>query len=302
MKQWQKFLLAIGAGALAMKAAEAVAETTPTPTPKPPGKAGLPSGKGIFIEQLIKQGKNPAHLIQRLKYLGMEWVAIEIAWFGPPGPSWTHGPTGISHNLEDGSLAAFVPELVAAGIQVWVWGFPSPDRQAAFVQYVKDAYEAAPQVSGVIIDPEKPYYGTSSSPNQHGPALEGLVAALQGLGRPVGVTSYGFTNYHPKFPWQAISGADFGMPQLYSDDIGDDYPNKGDDSWRKLGIDHIVPLNGAYGKEHTPNEMSKQAQLSDTSDGAIGWWNYRHLVIDQDWDQAGRVAAVREFSEWGGDG
>ena len=157
-------------------------------------------------------------------------------------------------------------------------------------------------MSGVIIDPEKPYYGTSSSPNQHGPALEGLVASLQGLGRPVGVTSYGYTNYHPKFPWQAISGADFGMPQLYSDDISPEYPNKGDDSWRKLGIDYIVPLNGAYGKEHTPAEMAAQAQLSDTSDGAIGWWNYNLLVLDLGYDQPGRVAAVRNFNAWGGDG
>ncbi len=294
MKLWEKIALGIGIGAVVAKVAEA--KTVPL------GVKPLPVGKGIFIEGLVAQGQDPAHLIERLKYLGIEWVAIEIAWFGPPGPSWTHGPTGVSHNLEDGALAAFVPELVAAGIQVWVWGFPSPDRQPAFIQYVKDAYQAAPGVSGVIIDPEKPYYGTTASPNQHGPALEGLVAALKTLGRPVGATSYGYTNYHPKFPWQGLTGVDFGMPQLYSDDIGPDYPDKGDDSWRALGIPYIVPINGAYGKEHTAAEMTAQATQSDTSDGAIGWWNYRHLVLDQAFDQPGRVMAVKNFSAWGGDG
>lgn len=297
MKQWQKVALALGFGAAAFKLAESTAQAKETPS-----GGLLPKGKGIFIQGLVAKGQDPAHLLERLKYLGMQWVAIEIAWFGPPGPSWTHGPDGVSHNLEDGALAAFVPELVAAGIQVWVWGFPSPDRQAAFVQYTKDAYAAAPQVAGVIIDPEKPYYGTTASPNQYAAELEDLVAKLQGLGRPVGATSYGFTNFHPQFPWQSLSKVEFGMPQLYSDDIGADYPAKGDDSWRALGIDYIVPLNGAYGKEHTPAEMATQAQLSDTSNGAIGWWNYALLVLDMGWDQPGRVQAVRDFSSWGGDG
>jgi len=288
MKAWQRFLLAFGVGALALEARKASAETTPI-------KLGLPRGKGLFIEGLIKQANDPQHLITRLKWLGIKWVAIEIAWFGPPGPSWTHDADGTTHNLEDGALAAFVPELEAAGIECWVWGFPSPDRQGRFVDYVKAAYQAAPQVRGVIIDPEKPYYGTD------GTALEALIATLQDLGRPVGVTSYGRTGYHPAFPWQAIGGADFGIPQIYSDDIGDDYPQKAVDSWKATGITVVIPANGAYGKEHTPAEMTKQAELSDAAarSGAVIWWNYRLLVLDQAWDQAGRAAAVRDFQPEG---
>jgi len=284
MKAWQKFLLALGVGAVVMEISESSADAKTKPL-----RTGLPQGKGLFIEGLVSQGQNPQHLIERLTWLGIKWVAIEIAWFGPPGPSWTHDADGTTHNLEDNALAAFVPELVAAGIDVWVWGFPSPDRQPKFVQYVKDAYEAAPDVTGVIIDPEKPYYAS-----QHGPALEDLISQLQDLGRPVGVTSYGRTGYHPNFPWEAISGADFGMPQIYSDDIGDDYPAKADESWRQY-VDVIIPLNGAYGKEHTPAEMQKQAELTNVSDGGIGWWNYRLLILDTAWDQPGRANMVRNF-------
>lgn len=285
MKQWQKFLALFAGAAVVAKAIEASAEPTANL-----GPMSVPQGKGIYIEQLIKQGQDPQHLIERLKYLGMKWIAIEIAWFGPPGPSWTHDADGVSHNLEDGALAAFVPELVAAGIDVWVWGFPSPDRQGKFVEYVKAAYEAAPQVKGVIIDPEKPYYG-----QQHGPALENLISQLKSLGRPVGVTSYGHTGFHPAFPWQAVADADFGMPQVYSSDIGDDYPAKADASWRKY-LDTIIPLNGASGAKRDGAEMAKQAQLTNTQDGGIGWWNYRLLVLDLANDQAGRVAAVRNFN------
>jgi len=287
VQTWQKLLALLVGGAVVSKVVEASADAT---TKLHTG--GAPQGKGIYIEGLISQGKNPQHLIDRLKWLGIKWVAIEIAWFGSesdkfsPQSSW--GPDGNVHNLEDGALAAFVPQLVAAGIECWVWGFPSPDRQDRFVQYVKDAYAAAPQVRGVILDVEKPYYAKS-----HGPALEDLISRCKDLGKPVGVTSYGRTGYHPKIPWEAMTKADFGQPQIYSDDIGDDYPAKADASWRQY-VDVVIPLNGAYGKEHTPAEMRKQAELTNTADGGIGWWNYRLLVLDTAWDQPGRAAAVRD--------
>jgi len=259
------------------------------------GGGRYPRGKGVFIDDLIKEGQNPDHLIQRLKYLGISWVAVEIAWYGPPGPVQSHDLLGTTHNLEDGALAAFVPELVAAGIQVWVWGFPSPDRQPQFIQNVKDAYAVAPQVAGTILDTEKPYYGS-----QHGPALEDLIAQVKALGKPVGLTSYGSPVYHPSFPWEVIGGVDFGMPQVYSE-LGPDYPNRADDEWRQLGVSPIVPLNGATAI-HTSIGMAEQAAASDTSDGGIGWFDYRALVLAQDGAQPSRVEFVRAFDAWGGDG
>lgn len=261
------------------------------------GGGRYPRGKGVFIDNLVKEADTPDHLIERLKYLGIKWIAIEIAWYGsasdPPdgkrsGPPNTWGPGGKTHNLEDGSLAAFTPALVAAGIQVWVWGFPSPDRIGAFVQNVKDAYSAAPQVSGVIIDPEKPFYRP-----QYGTELEDLVSRLQDLGRPVGATTYGAPYYHTSFPYEALGGVDFGMPQLYSEIEG--YPAKADAAWRELGISPIIPLNGAS-SVHTPDGVAAQAAASVTKDGAIGWWNYRHLLLASDSKRAGRVEAVRAVS------
>ena len=243
------------------------------------GSSSLPKGKGVFIIDLPSQG--PEYLIERLRYLGIQWVAIEIAWYGPPGPPSSYDALGRTHNMENGRLAAFVPELTAAGIQCWVWGYPAPDRIPAFVDNVKDAYQAAPALSGVIIDPEEPWYGA-----QHGPALEDIISRLKGLGRPVGLSSYGRPSYHPTFPWRAIGGVDFGMPQIYSE-LGAGYPPKADQEWRSFGVPYIVPLNGAS-SAHEPAAITQQAAWSVTQDGAIGWWTYHHAV-----GNSGRADAIR---------
>ncbi len=278
MEWWKKAGIAVAA-AFAARAALSPART-------------LPKGKGVWIDDLVREGKNPAHLIERLKWLDISWIAIEIAWHDSNQDN--------THNLEDGSLAVFVPELVAAGIQCWVWGFPSPDRVGRFVELVEYAYKVAPQVAGVIVDAEKPFYGP-----QYAPQLEDLMSRLIGLGRLVGASSYGYTKYHPAFPFEAFAGADFGMPQVYSE-LGEKYPNKADDSWRALGIDYIVPINGASSahKSGDPDGwgLEEQAAASDTSDGAISFWNYRHLVLADDGRRASRAAFVRAFNTWGGDG
>jgi hypothetical protein len=275
---WKKLGLAVAA-VLAAKAAM-------------PKTRKLPKGKGVFIDDLAREGKSPAHLIERLKWMGISFLLIEIAWHDDKQDN--------THNLEDGSLAAFVPELVAAGIQCWVWGFPSPDRVERFVELVEHAYRVAPQVAGVVVDAEKPFYGP-----QYATQAEDLMSRLKALGRPVGFTSYGYTNYHTSFPYEAFASADFGMPQIYSE-LGEAYPDKADDSYRDLGIEYIVPINGASSVHRVDDPdgfgIEEQAEFSDTSDGAIAFWNYRHLVLADDSRQAQRATFVREFSDWGGDG
>ena len=255
-------------------------------------RVSLPKGKGLFIDDLVREGVGVKHLVAKLKWLGIKWLAVEIYWADESQDN--------THNLEDGSLALFVPELRAAGIDVWVWGFPSPDRVPRFVELTKHAYDVAPGVAGVIIDPEKPFYG-----REYGPALEDLMSRLADLGKPVGVTSYGYPKFHPSFPWEAISGAAFGMPQVYSE-RGPDYPDLADDAWRDLGIDYIVPLNGASSAHRADDPdgfgLEEQAAASDTSDGAIGWWNYRHVIKAKDSGQKARAQFVRTFDAWGGDG
>lgn len=243
-------------------------------------RPSYPRGKGVFLDDLVREGKNPAHLIERLKYLGCKWVAIEIYWVDEGQEN--------THNLEDGALAAFVPELERAGIACWIWGFPAPWRIDRFVELTKYAYKVAPGVRGVIIDPEGPFYQKSLAPE-----LEDLVSRLKGLGRPVGATSYGAPSYHPGFPWEGLTGVDFGMPQIYSN-LGPKYPPRADRDWRALGIPKIVPLNGGSAK-HSGANIVQQATWSNTGDGGLGWWSYRHLVRAGDSKQPERANAVRSL-------
>ncbi len=251
-----------------------------------------PKGKGLFIDDLVREGKNPQHLIQRLKWLDIKWIAVEIYWVDSGQEN--------THNLEDGALAAFVPELAAAGIDVWVWGFPAPWRVDRYVELTDYAYKVAPKVKGSIIDAEKPMYGPYES------EMSDLVSRVKDLGKPVGVTSYPLPKWHPGFPWNGITEADFGMPMIYGE-RGGEFPNRSDDAWRKeLGFDVVIPLNGAS-SAHKVNDpdgfgMREQAEVSDTSDGAIAWWSYRHVVLADDSRQPERAAFIRDFDQWSGDG
>lgn len=279
MKFWQSILLA-GSGLLALRAASSSST-----------RKLYPQGKGLFIDDLVREGKSPAHLIQRLKWMDISWLAIEV--------HWVDSNQNNSHNLEDGALAAFVPELVKAGIEAWVWVFPAPWAIEQTVELVRYAYKVAPQVRGVILDVEAPFQGASEA------AASDLTSRMVDLGKPVGFCSYPITAWHPGVPWEGFSEAGFGMPMIYKE-RGGDFPDRSDDAYRKLGFDVVIPVNGAS-SAHRINDpdgfgIEQQANASDTSDGAIAWWSYRHLVLADDSRRPERVNFVRNWNGWEGDG
>jgi hypothetical protein len=280
MKLWQALLL----GASGMLTLGAASSSTGA-------RRKYPQGKGLFIDDLVREGKNPQHLIERLKWLDVSWLAIEVHWVDKNQNN--------THNLEDGALAAFVPELTKAGIECWVWVFPAPWAIEQTVELVRHAYKVAPQVRGVILDVEAPFQGASEV------AASELTSRMVDLGKPVGLCSYPIPAWHPAVPWEGFSEAHFGMPMIYGE-RGETFPNRSDDAWRKLGFEVVIPVNGASSAHRTNDPdgfgIEDQANVSDTSDGAIAWWSYRHLVLADDSRRSQRAKFVRNWSGWGGDG
>jgi len=237
------------------------------------GPGGLPRGKGVFITTLSKTG-SPSELVKWCRDHDVSWCAIEIYWKDYGKPRRHHNGS---------TLEIYVAALTAANVRCWVWGFPSPDDVAGFVDRVRWAYATAPDVVGVIADPEKPYYGKRFAP-QAAETMAGLVA----LGKPVGVTSYGEPRFHPTFPWQAwAAGASFGVPQIYSD-RGKDYPAEATQHWKDVGFSRIIPALGGS-SAHPPEEMARLFSWTPIEEGAAIWWSHRHLQLND-----ARARAVRD--------
>jgi hypothetical protein len=233
-----------------------------------------PRGKGLFIRKL-EHGGEPDQLAAFVRDLGVSWVAVEVLWQEP----------GESDNLHGSRLAEYTAALNAAGVQVWVWLFPSPDGVSRAVDRVRYAYQVAPSVRGVIVDPEKPFYA-----KRHAEAAARLMAGLAELGRPIGVTSYGMPSWHPAFPWKSwVRHAAFGTPQLYSD-RGSTYAPTAIAEWTALGFPAIVPALGASAT-HDGAEMTRLASYLPTVP-AVVWWDLYHLVGKGPAHEA-RRAAVR---------
>jgi hypothetical protein len=224
------------------------------------GSRSTPRGKGVFIRSL--RHWTPDELAAFVRSLDLSWVAIQILWSEPGG----------DHRLHNDRIGEYTAALNAAGVDVWVWLYPSPDGVDQAVERTRFAYAAAPSVRGVIIDPEKPFYS-----HAHAPAGAALMAHLAQLGRPVGVTSYGMPRFHPGFPWEAfVKHAAFGVPQVYSD-RGPSYAPEAVAEWSSLGFPAIVPALGASAK-HSGAEMVRLASWVPRGMPAVVWWDLYHLA------------------------
>lgn len=237
-----------------------------------------PKGKGIFVRSLIGDTPTPASMVERVRDLGLQWVAL--IGESKSGQVSTHYPE---------RLPAYVSALKSAGIKVWLWGWPFPEDVDGFAsemgQLARDL-----DVSGVIVNAEKPFYH-----HRHAAAARRLMTQLkkQSGGRPVGLTSYGGgPPHHPRFPWAAFAEtSDFGMPQIYDTKhrLPREYPTQSMESWKRAGFGPLVPIWGASNR-HTPEQMADIAARTPITNGGTSWWTFDHAIKSR-----GRSAVVRGY-------
>jgi hypothetical protein len=122
-------------------------------------------------------------------------------------------------------MKAAVKAFREAGISVWVWHYvyggvamdknsqvistkgPTPEAEAEFAKRHVQELGA----DGYVIDAEREYKTVS----QHLRARR-FMAALAGIGVPVGLAGWRFPKLHPEYPWaEFLEGTDYHMPQVY---------------------------------------------------------------------------------------
>ena len=219
-----------------------------------------PRGKGVFVRNLASSG-DPERFAALVQSMGLSWVAVEILWQETGEPDRLHGSR----------LAEYAPALLAAGVDIWVWLYPAPDGVTRAIERVRAAYERVPEVRGVIIDPEKPFYSLHYAE----PAAR-LMAGLAALGRPIGVTTYPVPAWHPVFPWAAfVKYASFGVPQVYTD-RGGAYAARAISEYKALGFPVVIVALGAS-STHSGAEMTRLASYVPRPRRALVWWALDHL-------------------------
>jgi hypothetical protein len=230
---------------------------------------GLPEGKGMFIRALSHTGE-PADLVKQMGDAGLTWVCAQAIWQYKDKESsvWVRG-----------RMAEYSEAVQAAGFGFWVWGYPVPGKEEEFTEVMFEALDKA-QGQGIIIDPEKPYYGTTG----YGTVLmQALMPGCITRGVLLGFTSYGAPWFHQKFPWAEFATAHFAVPQTYDaeNNLGADYPAKSQEAYREYGFKVIIPGSGAWGK--TEEQMTTLLANTPTPQGSIIWWDWYNADQDDLW-------------------
>lgn len=238
------------------KALEEERENDPQEVPK-----GLPSGKGMFIRSLSHTGRSAQEAVGWALDHGLDWVVIQrITQFEDKDSTFLNGT----------KLESYSKAFREAGIQVWVWGWPTPSKIDEFVRVMYEAVDTA-QATGMVLDPEAPWIGTK------GPALDLMSLLLEEAGKRgtlVGMTSYGAPWSFETFPWEEFRSAHFGMPQVYDskNNLPEDYPEQSLQAWKDLGYSILLPISAAYNK--TPEQMEDLLERTPTPVGALSWWDW----------------------------
>ncbi len=238
-----------------------------------PALPGLPEGKGMFIRSFLHTGE-PTALVQKMNEYGLQWVCVQRIW------QHTDKPTSFTN---DTRLAEYAEAVHAAGFGFWLWGYPVPGKQDEFSTVILEGVDTA-LAEGIIIDPEKPYKGTS------GEATKLMHALMPGcIDRQIllGFTSYGAPWFHKSFPWREFSTAHFATPQNYDKDnsLGEDYPTKSHAAYAAYGFKVIVPASGAWGK--TEAQMTALLANTPTPQGSIIWWDWINANKSNLWGPIG---------------
>lgn len=244
-------------------------------------RSKAPRGKGFFVRSLVKCSgfcKTPEAMAAKLRELGIDWVALA-----------GEDESGQVATIYPSKLPAYVKALKRAGIKVWIWGWPTPERTDQFAAQVGGLAREL-DAAGVIVNAEKPYYSPKHA--DHAREVMRKTKAASG-GKPIGLTSYGGgPPWHPRFPWAAfVETSDFGVPQIYDSQhrLPRDYPSDAVAAWKRAGFRTIVPIWGAS-SAHTPMQMLDIASRTPITDKGAGWWTLDHALHNKD-----RTAAVAAY-------
>jgi hypothetical protein len=174
--------------------------------------------------------------------------------------------------------AQFTPQLVqdlhARGLRVCAWQFvygTDPLGEAA-----AGAAAVTAGADCLVIDAETTYEGRYASAQRY---LAALRLAI-GPGYPVGLTSFPYVDYHPRFPYSVFlgpGGAQANMPQVYWKAIGGsvDAVSARTVAHNRIYQAPLAPLGQAYSAPNPEDLARFRAIWAGYGAGGLSWWSWQ---------------------------
>jgi peptidoglycan hydrolase-like protein with peptidoglycan-binding domain len=224
-------------------------------------------GHGMWIWQLPRSdGGNLDAIAARAAAAGMQTVYVKSA---DAATVW----------------AQFTPQLVqelhARGLRVCAW---------QFVYGTDPLGEAVAGIAAVnagadclVIDAETRYEGRYAAAQRY---LTALRAAI-GPAYPLGLTSFPYVDYHPRFPYSVFlgpGGAQANLPQVYWKDIGGsvDAVSARTVAHNRIYRTPLAPLGQAYSAPPAADLQRFRAIWAGYGVAGLSWWSYQ-AASDATW-------------------
>ena len=217
-------------------------------------------GDGMWIWQLPKtDGGNLDAIAARAAAAGMQTVYIK---------------SSDAANVWEQFTPQLVQELHARGLRVCAWQFvygANPIGEAA-------AGVAAVQAGAdcLIIDAETAYEGRYAAAQRYVGALRLAI----GPSYPLGLTSFPYVDYHPRFPYSVFLGpgaAQANLPQVYWKDIGGsvDAVSARTVAHNRIYKSPLAPLGQAYSSPALADLARFRAIWAGYGAGGVSWWSWQ---------------------------
>lgn len=217
-------------------------------------------GDGIWIWQLPKtEGGNLDSIAARAAAAGMQTVYVKSSDAADVWEQFT---------------PQLVQELHARGLRVCAW---------QFVYGANPLGEAAAGVAAVragadclIIDAETAYEGRYAAAQRYIGALRLAI----GPSYPLGLTSFPYVDYHPRFPYSVFLGpgaAQANLPQVYWKDIGGsvDAVSARTVAHNRIYRAPLAPLGQAYSAPSLPDLERFRAIWAGYGVAGLSWWSWQ---------------------------
>ena len=236
----------------------------PVPVIRPPARsAGVPDafrGDGMWIWQVPKSsGGDPLAIALKARNAGIETVFVKSSDGTTPWAQFS---------------PALIQALHAQGVRVCAWQFvygADPAGEAA-----QGARAVATGADCLVIDAESAYQGRYAQAQQYVAALRAAI----GPAYPLGLTSFPYVDFHPRFPYSvflAPGAAQVNLPQVYWKAIGGSVDAVSAKTWAHNRIygAPIAPLGQTY-QSPTPEELQRFRQVwASYGVGGLSWWSWQ---------------------------
>lgn len=252
----------------------------------------LPKGLGMYIWQVAAcEGGNPDAIAANAVIAGLGHLLIKVC---DAHYAWNYD------KYNNDLVKPLIPVLKAAGIEPWGWGYvygnnPPAEADVA-IRRVKEL-----GLAGFVVNAEKEFRDRA---NNKAAATAYMTHLRAGLGDsfPIGLSSYRYPSYHPRFPWREfLTSVDINMPQVY-------WMQASNPGWQlKRCLDEFKAINpwrpmvptGSAFSEHGWTATGPQITeflrtAEDLSLPAANFWSWQHArsrvelwnaVASYDWPQ-----------------